>query len=83
MLELTQDPVSLTAALVDVPSVSGGEEPIADLVQAALEAVPSLQVVRDGNVVVATNTDANGFINGMTESPLALRSGLLWHTQET
>jgi succinyl-diaminopimelate desuccinylase len=36
-----------------VPSVSGTEEPIADLVQAALEAVPSLQVVRDGNVVVA------------------------------
>ncbi len=53
MLDLTQDPVSLTAALVDVPSVSGTEEPIADLVQQALEAVPSLQVVRDGNVVVA------------------------------
>ena len=53
MLDLTQDPVSLTAALVDVPSVSGTEEPLADLVQAALEAVPSLQVVRDGNVVVA------------------------------
>ena len=53
MLDLTQDPVSLTAALVDVPSVSGTEAPIADLVQAALEAVPSLQVVRDGNVVVA------------------------------
>ncbi len=53
MLDLTQDPVSLTAALVDVPSVSGTEEPITDLVQAALEAVPALQVVRDGNVVVA------------------------------
>ena len=53
MLDLTQDPVSLTAALVDVPSVSGAEAPIADLVQEALEAVPSLQVVRDGNVVVA------------------------------
>ncbi|MDP9466340.1 MAG: succinyl-diaminopimelate desuccinylase [Actinomycetota bacterium] len=53
MLDLTQDPVTLTAALVDVPSVSGAEEPLADLVQAALEAVPSLQVVRDGNVVVA------------------------------
>jgi succinyl-diaminopimelate desuccinylase len=53
MLDLTQDPVALTAALVDVPSVSGAEDAITDLVQAALEAVPSLQVVRDGNVVVA------------------------------
>jgi succinyl-diaminopimelate desuccinylase len=53
VLDLAQDPVSLTAALVDVPSVSGTEEPIADLVQEALEAVPTLQVVRDGNVVIA------------------------------
>jgi succinyl-diaminopimelate desuccinylase len=53
VLDLTQDPVSLTAALVDVPSVSGTEEQLADLVQEALAAVPSLQVVRDGNVVVA------------------------------
>ena len=53
MLDLTQDPIALTAALVDVPSVSGSEDAITDLVQAALEAVPSLQVVRDGNVVVA------------------------------
>ena len=53
MLDLTQDPVDLTAALVDVPSVSGSEQPLADAVQQALEAVPTLQVVRDGNTVVA------------------------------
>ena len=52
-LDLTQDPVALTAALVDVPSVSGTEHAIADLVEAALTAVPTLEVVRDGNVVVA------------------------------
>ena len=53
MLDLAQDPVALTAALVDVPSVSGDEQAITDLVQAALDAVPTLDVVRDGNVVVA------------------------------
>ena len=53
MLDLAQDPIALTAALVDVASVSGDEAPLADLVEAALRALPHLDVVRDGNNVVA------------------------------
>ena len=53
MLDLTQDPVDLTAALVDVASVSGDEAPLADLVEAALTALPHLSVLRDGNNVLA------------------------------
>ncbi len=52
-LDLAQDPVALTAALVDVESVSGAEGHLADLVEAALRALPHLQVDRDGDAVVA------------------------------
>ncbi|RJK98029.1 succinyl-diaminopimelate desuccinylase [Vallicoccus soli] len=43
----------LTAALCDVPSVSGAEGPLADAVEAALRRVPHLRVDRDGDCVVA------------------------------
>ncbi|MDT4891024.1 MAG: succinyl-diaminopimelate desuccinylase [Pseudonocardiales bacterium] len=53
MLDLSADAGSLTAALVDVESVSGGERPLADLVESALDAYGPLSVQRDGNVVIA------------------------------
>ena len=53
-LDLAADPVELTAALVDVPSVSGQEEVLADAVQQALTAqAPHLQLLRCGNTVLA------------------------------
>jgi succinyl-diaminopimelate desuccinylase len=53
-LDLTADPVELTAALVDVPSVSGDEAALADAVEAALRAqAPHLTVTRCGNSVLA------------------------------
>lgn len=52
-LDLQQDAARLTAQLVDFPSVSGGEKPLADAVEAALRALPHLTVDRHGNNVVA------------------------------
>ena len=53
MLDLATDAGALTAALVDVESVSGDELRLADLVEAALRRCPTLGVERDGNVVLA------------------------------
>jgi succinyl-diaminopimelate desuccinylase len=52
-LDLSQDPAALTAALVDVPSVSGDEQRLADAITAALQSIPYLDIHRDGNAVVA------------------------------
>ncbi|KQV73942.1 succinyl-diaminopimelate desuccinylase [Aeromicrobium sp. Root344] len=52
-LDLTADIVSLTAALVDIPSESLDEQVIADAVEAALRELPHLEVVRDGHTIVA------------------------------
>ena len=53
MLDLTSDPVALTSALVDIPSVSREEKRIADEVEAALRAQTSYEVIRNGDAVLA------------------------------
>ena len=52
-LDLGTDVVTLTAALCDVESVSGDERRLADAVEEALRGLGHLEVVRDGNTVVA------------------------------
>ena len=52
-LDITADVVTLTAALVDIASVSGDEQAIADDVEAALRSLDYLDVERVGNVVLA------------------------------
>jgi succinyl-diaminopimelate desuccinylase len=52
-LDLSLDAPDLTARLVDIESVSGGEEPLADAIEAVLRELPHLEVHRDGNAVVA------------------------------
>ena len=52
------DPVELARHMIDIPSVSGDEGPLADAVEAALRgagfgSVPSLQILRDGDAVCA------------------------------
>lgn len=56
VLDLYGDPVTLTRALCDIPSVSGTETALADAVEHALFAVPHLEVLRDGDAVVARTT---------------------------
>jgi succinyl-diaminopimelate desuccinylase len=52
-LDLSLAAPDLTAQLVDIESVSGGEKPLADAIDAALRGLPHLTVHRDGNALVA------------------------------
>jgi succinyl-diaminopimelate desuccinylase len=52
-LDLGADGAALTAELVDIPSVSGAEGPLADAIMAALRRLPHLDLHRDGNTLVA------------------------------
>jgi succinyl-diaminopimelate desuccinylase len=53
VLDLSADPAALTAAVVDIASVSGDERELADSVEAGLRAFAGLAVEREGNVVLA------------------------------
>ncbi len=52
-LDLRQDVAQLTAAIMDIDSVSGNEKELADAVEQALLAIPQLSVVRDGDALIA------------------------------
>jgi succinyl-diaminopimelate desuccinylase len=52
-LDLHAEGPELTAALVDIASVSGEEGPLADAIERALRRLPHLQVTRHGNTLVA------------------------------
>jgi succinyl-diaminopimelate desuccinylase len=52
-LDLGLDGPALTAQLVDVPSVSGEEGPLADAIERALRPLAHLTVTRDGDSVIA------------------------------
>jgi succinyl-diaminopimelate desuccinylase len=53
VLDLHADAVTLTRAICDIPSVSGDERELADAVEAALRGLGHLEVLRDGDAVVA------------------------------
>jgi succinyl-diaminopimelate desuccinylase len=52
-LDLSLAAPALTAQIVDVESVSGSEQPLADMIEAALGRLPHLTVHREGNAMVA------------------------------
>jgi succinyl-diaminopimelate desuccinylase len=55
-IDPTLPAAELTAVLVDVPSVSGDEATLADAIEAALRPLAHLDVVRDGDAIVARTT---------------------------
>ena len=59
-LDLSADVVTLTRTIVDIESVSLHEQELADAVEAALRALPHLEVTRIGHSVVARTTLGRG-----------------------
>ncbi|MCW4386502.1 succinyl-diaminopimelate desuccinylase [Salinibacterium sp. SYSU T00001] len=52
-LDLTESSIEITRRLCDMPSVSGGEAAVADAIEAALAECAHLEVLRDGDAVIA------------------------------
>lgn len=53
LLDLTASSVDLTRAVCDVPSVSGDEATLADVIEASMAPLAHLEVIRHGNTIVA------------------------------
>lgn len=53
MLDLEADVVTLTREICDLESISGQEKALADVVEQSLRRLPHLEVLRDGDAVVA------------------------------
>lgn len=87
-LNLHASSAELTAQICDVESVSGNEKTLADLIEHSLSGVKHLDVVRDGDAVIArTNTGATqrvivaGHIDTVPVNknlPTEVRDGFLW-----
>lgn len=59
-LDLTGHVAALTAQLVDIESESRSEQHLCDAIAAAVASLPQLQVVRDGNTLVARTDLGHG-----------------------
>lgn len=87
-IDLSADVVSLTRALCDIPSVSGEEKEIADAVELALRALPHLEVLRDGDAIVARTSlgrSSRVILAGHLDTvpiadnlPTRLEDGVIW-----
>lgn len=88
LIDLSADVVTLTRQVCDVPSVSGAEGRLADAVEAALRSCAHLEVLRDGDAVVARThlgrprrVVVAGHLDTVPVAdnlPTRLQDGLLW-----
>ena len=87
-LDLRTTTLELTRQLVDIESVSGNETELADAIEAALAGIAHLEVIRDGDAIVARTNLAReqrvviaGHIDTVPVNanlPSRLEDGLLW-----